>query len=337
MERFKFKLGAFTLFFILVINASTINGVSTTVGVDTNADRFEGNVDNDFYFVQLTDTHVMHRLFDWKEVSKNRLRSVLDHVSSFEKKPAFIVITGDLTNWGGGILSGALNCLAFTSCFYKKDGQLYADAAYAIPVYTTPGNHEYIYTRNLKNYHRYIENENRYIVNYSDMSLFFLNSGPFCSSYPSGGDGLYDCDMEWFEDALENCTSPLKIVLMHHPAVYFRNDEGRMRDVIVQNREAFVNACENHSVELVLTGHTHESRVFDGDENSYDENTSFNCSEYPTLFVQTTDCDQGVHYRNVSIIGNNVWLEPCVEVTISDPSFFHLPFLQDTDALFPFS
>jgi len=313
----------------MIINGITLSGGSTTAGVDTINERFEANVDNDFYFVQFTDTHVMHRLFDWKEVSKNKLQSVLDHVSSFEKKPAFIVITGDLTNWGGGILSGALNCLAFASCFYKNDDQLYADADYSIPVYTAPGNHEYIYTRNLMNYHRFIENNDRYIVNYSNMSLFFINSGP---SYHDGGAGLYDCDMDWLEGALQNCSSHIKIVLMHHPAVYFRNDEGRMRDVIVQNREAFVNACENHSVDLVLTGHTHESRVFDGDENSYDENMSFNCSLYPALFVQTTDCSEhGVHYRNVSIIGNDVWLGPCVEVTTSDPPSFRQPFRPDKD------
>ena len=333
MDRFKFKLGVFTLFFIMVINASTINGVSATAGVDTNTDRLEGNVNIDFYFIQLTDTHVMHKIFDWTEVSKNRLRSVLGHVSSFKKKPAFIVITGDLTNWGGGILSGVLNCLAFTSCFYTKEGQLYADAAYTIPVYTSPGNHEYVFTRNLWHYHRYIEPKNRYIVTYNNMSLFFLNSGPFCSNYTSGGAGLYNCDMDWFTDALENCTSPLKIVLMHHPAVYFRRNDSKMRDVIQQNREAFVNVCENHSVELVLTGHTHESRVFDGAENSYNETLFYNCSVYPTLFVQTTDCDEnGAQYRNVSIIGNNVWLEPCVEVTTSDLPFFHLPFLSDKDS-----
>jgi predicted MPP superfamily phosphohydrolase len=56
---------------------------------------------DDFYFVQITDTHVMHKMFNRNEISKNRFRSVLTHICSFDNKPAFIVITGDLTNWGG--------------------------------------------------------------------------------------------------------------------------------------------------------------------------------------------------------------------------------------------
>jgi 3',5'-cyclic AMP phosphodiesterase CpdA len=233
-------------------------------------------------------------------------------VCSFGRKPAFIVITGDLTNWGGSWISGAMNCLAFASCLYKKAGQFYADANYSVPVYTTPGNHEYIYTRNLMNYHRYIETDDRFIVNYSDASLFFLNSGPM--SFNDGA-GLYDSDMKWLEGALDNCTAHIKIVLMHHPAVNARNEHGRMSSVIARNREAFVTSCENHNVELVLTGHTHQARIFDGNENAYEDPTSLNCSLYPTLFVQTDDCDKDIHYRNVTFIGNDVWLERCVKVT----------------------
>jgi hypothetical protein len=33
--------------------------------------------------------------------------------------------------------------------------------------------------------------------------------------------------------------------------------------------------------------------------------------------VQTDDCKQVVHYRNVSISGDNVWLERCAELSVS--------------------
>jgi 3',5'-cyclic AMP phosphodiesterase CpdA len=266
-----------------------------------------------FYFIQLTDTHVMNKLFDHNR-SASGLRTVLTHVCSFDPKPAFIVITGDLTNWGGSWISGAMNCLAFASCFYKKDGQLYADADHSIPVYTTPGNHEYIYTHSLRNYHRYIETDDRYVVNHDEASLFFLNSG---SAFFNGGTGLTNDDIAWLQDRLQNSSATIKIVLMHHPAVYFRDDNGKMYDVIYRNRETFVQSCEDNGVELVLCGHTHESRVFDASEQTYDTNISFNCSVYPPLFVQTDDCDQCGHYRNVTVSGNDVWLEPCVEVDIS--------------------
>ena len=72
---------------------------------------------DDFYFVHLTDTHIKHKIFDINENTKERLSKVINHVISFEKKPSFIVITGDLTEWGGNRITGALNCVAFSNCF----------------------------------------------------------------------------------------------------------------------------------------------------------------------------------------------------------------------------
>jgi predicted MPP superfamily phosphohydrolase len=214
----------------------------------------------------------------------------------------------------------ALNCRAFISCLYEKDGQFYADEHFSIPIYTTPGNHDYYYNRNLMNYYRYIENDDRYIVNYSNVSLFFMNSGP--SYYREvydwfgniDGEGLCNCDIKWLGDALDNSSSIHNIVLMHHPAINIRNNNSEMHDVIAHNREAFIDLCEEHNVDLVLAGHTHNSIVFDSNEYSYIFNNSLNCSLYSTLYVQTDDCKQGVHYRNVSIIGNDIWLENSVEL-----------------------
>ena len=150
-------------------------------------------------------------------MSKKRLRSLLDHVCSFEEKPAFIVITGDLTEWGGSRISGALNCHAFASCFYKKNTSLYADKNYSIPVFVTPGNHEYCYNRNLTNYHRFINSVDRYSVKYQDVSLFFINSGPNYYEEPYNwlenidGDGLYDDDIEWLENHLDIVIHPSRL------------------------------------------------------------------------------------------------------------------------------
>lgn len=311
----KIKLQIISLFLISILIFSGLSLGSS------NKQKFVClQENNDFYFVQITDTHVMHKIFDRNEISKSRFMYVLSKICSFDNKPAFIVITGDLTEWAGNYISGAFNCLSFTSCLYKKDGQFYADENYSIPVYTTPGNHEYYLSRNLKNYHRFIKNEDRYIVNYNNVSLFFMNSGPsyyklFYNFFKNvDGDGLYDSDIQWLESSLDNCSSSYKIVLMHHPAINIRNDKGEMHDVIVRNREAFIDLCEDYNVELVLTGHTHTSRVFDSSEYYYDFNNSLNCSLYSTLFVQTDDCKEGVHYRNVSLIGNDIWLENSIEL-----------------------
>lgn len=313
MKKIKLQIISLLLISILLISGSSFGGTS-------KQEFFILQENDDFYFVQITDTHVMHKIFDRNEISKNRFKSILNHICSFEKKPAFIVITGDLTEWGGSRISGGLNCKAFTSCLYKKDGQLYADENYSIPVYTTPGNHDYYFNRNLKNYYKLIENKDEYIINYNNVSLFFINSGP--SYYAElynwfvniDGAGLNNCTMKWLEDSLYNCSYNHKIVLMHHPAINVRNENGKMRDVIHRNRQAFIDLCEEYNVEIVLAGHTHNSGVFDGNESSYDLNDSLNCSLYPTLFVQTDDCKQGVHYRNVTIVSNDIWLGDCVEL-----------------------
>ena len=324
MHKFKLQYCSILLFFLLLLGGMNSTGLIQKQ-FPHNIEEIEiSNYDDEFYFVQITDTHVMHKLFDSTEVSKKRLRSLLDQVCFFEKKPAFIVITGDLTEWGGNKISGALNCLAFISCFYTKNSSLYADIEYSIPIFTTPGNHEYCYNRNLTNYYRFINPFDRYIVKYQNVTLFFMNSGPneYKDQYhwikQINGAGLYDDDIKWLERTLETCNTPIKIVLMHHPAVNVRDSSNTMWDVLTRNRVTFISLCEQYDVEVVLAGHTHTERVFDGNETFYPVNTSLNCSMRPTLFVQTDDCKQSVHYRNMSINGMDVWLEPCVEVNFGD-------------------
>jgi predicted MPP superfamily phosphohydrolase len=312
-----------TVIFLLLLSGIAAQGVTRKQPSASNTETTVHSRTNNFYFIQITDTHVMNKIFDWNEVSKKRLRSLLDHICSFEKKPAFIAITGDLTEWGGNKISGALNCRAFVSCFYEKNDSFYADKDYSIPIYTTPGNHDYSYNRNLTNYYRFICSVDRYIVQYENVSLFFMNSGPcyFGELYNwidnIDGDGLYDNDIEWLQNNLDQCTSSIKIILMHHPAVNTRDEKGDMWQVLAHNREEFISICEQYGVEAVLTGHTHEEKILDGNETVYPADTQLNCSLYPTLFVQTDDCKQSVHYRNISINGSDVWLEHCVEVNTS--------------------
>lgn len=320
----KLKIGAIFFIFTLLFSGLTVGGL--TDSIDSNERAIVSQLgDDDFYFVQLTDTHIRHKLFDRNKVTTKILKSVIGEVTSFSPKPVFIVITGDLCEWAGSDPFGALNCKAFVSCFYENDNQLYADSEFTIPVYTTPGNHDYCITRNLKNYHTYIdknhvENDDRYIVTHGDVSLFFMDSGPNYYDNPFDwldvlGDGLYDDDIEWLEEELIQCESTHKIILMHHPAVSDRNNKGEMECVIARNRIEFVELCENYDVELVLTGHTHSAQVYDCDENKYNE-LPLNCSEYSTLYVQSDDCKEGVHFRNITSIGDDIWLESSEELDV---------------------
>ncbi|HEC81146.1 MAG TPA: hypothetical protein ENI42_01800, partial [Thermoplasmatales archaeon] len=304
-----------TMIFI-TINFTTVLG--TELRDDTHT---VDESTNSFYFIQLTDTHVISKMFDKKEVYKNRLKTVLNHILSFTKKPAFIVITGDLVEWGSG-LGGILNYKAFKECFHEKENQLYADPNYNIPVYTTPGNHDYFWGRTLLNYHRLIDNKHiwendRYTITFEDTTLFFLDSGHNELNYEAKpldwiyvlGSGLSIKDLEWLDESLNSCESKHKIILMHHPAVNW----GKY-DVISHNREPFISICEGYNVDLVLAGHTHAARVFESDGTFYPNDVlPLNCSLYPTLYVQTDAIKEGYYYRNITISGDTVWVEPCEE------------------------
>jgi 3',5'-cyclic AMP phosphodiesterase CpdA len=313
------------IFITLVFSTVIVAGFNHKIS-NAEIKTFDERLNDDFYFVHLTDTHIRHKIFDRNEDTSSRLKTVVETVVSFENKPAFIVITGDLTEWAAGI-TGALNSMTFTKCFFEKDEQFYADEEFTIPVYTTPGNHDYVLHRNLRNYHRFIDkkhvtDEDRYIVTHEDVSLFFMDSGPNYYSdlsilFEWHGEGLYDCDIEWLEEELSNCESTRKIILMHHPAV------GEEDDLFIHNREEFVELCETYEVEVVLAGHTHKSRVYDYYLNEYTEEPPLNCSLYPTLYVQSDDCKQGVHFRNISIQGNDIWIEPSENVKYENSHLKH--------------
>lgn len=264
----------------------------------------------DSYFVHVTDTHILHQLYDPHETRINTLQNLIEHIMSFSQKPAFVVITGDLVEWGNGLF-GSLNYKALISCFYKNDDQYYIDSNCSIPVYFTPGNHDYYQYWNLINYHRFINKNNRYVVTYDNTSLFFINSGFHCimpiKFLSVLGSGLTKYDIEWIDSHLNNCNSKHKIILMHYPAINWGNF-----DVIARNRDIFIDLCEGYDIELVLTGHTHASRVFDNQGNFYPNNIlPLNCSRYSTLHVQTDACKEREYYRNITISGNDIWLGPC--------------------------
>ena len=110
---------------------------------------------------------------------------------------------------------------------------------------------------------------------------------------------------------------------MHHPAIN-RRKNGRMGGVIIRNRVEFIELCETNNIDLVLAGHTHNSRVFDSDEELYD-NYPINSSQYSTLYVQSDDCKQSIHYRNISILSNDIWIEESVELDLPSSEQIIMP------------
>ncbi|MCJ7572465.1 MAG: metallophosphoesterase [Candidatus Thermoplasmatota archaeon] len=320
------KLKIVTSFLIFLTISGTVVASSIQNQIYEPVISINNNqVTSDFYFVHITDTHVVNKLYDHQETRKHWLISLLEYIASFNKPPAFVVITGDLVEWGEGFL-GALNYYALINCFYKNNTQFYADKNCSIPVYFTPGNHDHYPNRKLYNYHLFIDrthinDNNRYVITHENLSLFFMNSGPVYYAKPSDwadslGFGLTKDDIIWLEEKLSNCTTNHRIILMHHPAINIRNNNGELYDVFIHNGENFIELCKNYNVEIVLAGHTHEPRVFDTEEHLY-ETLPINSSNYPTLFVQSDDCKEGVHYRNISIVDNHIWIEQSQEINFN--------------------
>jgi predicted MPP superfamily phosphohydrolase len=333
----KLKLQVVSLFFIVLI----LNGIVVVGSMQKHSDEpvsvlQKNQSTSDFYFVHLTDTHVVNKLYDHNVTRKQWLTSLLKYVTSFETPPAFVVITGDLVDWGEGSF-GALNYIAFRQCFYQQNRHLYADKNCSIPVYFTPGNHDYYFFRVLCNYHLFVnrialKDHDRYVITFKNLSLFFMNSGPDSRATQSDINnsiavGLTKKDIAWLDDQLHDCTTSHKIILMHHPAINIRNEDGDMVSVFKHHREQFVELCKKYDVDAVLAGHTHEARVFDAEEHLY-ENLPMNTSTYPPLFVQSDDCKQSIHYRNISLDGDDLWIEQSHEVNFtsfsSAPSSFYI-------------
>lgn len=314
MKGRKFSIITVFIGFIVVSSAISVYGLKSQksdLSKNSNADGY--------YFVQITDTHVTHKQYDKYEVYKQNFQRVLKEINSFKDKPAFVVLTGDCVEWGGSDKTGENNYQTLVSCLYKNNNQLFVDPDFTIPLYTTPGNHDYIPENSLINYYTYLNSNNRYIKEIGPVSLFFMDSGSNYYLEPWDwtrvlGAGLFDGDINWLEKKLENSDHlPLKIILMHHPAVNERDSFGVMFDVIARNREAFIDLCENYDVDLVLTGHTHSSIVYDGNENIYND-YPLRCSEHSTLYVQSDDCKQHVNYRNITVSQDDIIIHDSVRI-----------------------
>ena len=141
-----------TSFILIIVIISIISSSISVSSFKINDADTKKNENDGFYFVQITDTHVMNKQFDKYEEYKQNFMRALEEINSFKIKPAFVTITGDLVEWGGSDTTGASNYKTLMSCIYQKDDQLFADSGLTIPIYTTPGNHDYMWENSLKNY-----------------------------------------------------------------------------------------------------------------------------------------------------------------------------------------
>ena len=107
MKKLKSQVITFFLIFLVIIGIAVEGSIQNQIYIPTISINEKQGAD-DFYFIHITDTHVVNKFLDKHEIRKHWLISLLENVTSFDKQPAFVVITGDLVEWGGGFL-GALN------------------------------------------------------------------------------------------------------------------------------------------------------------------------------------------------------------------------------------
>lgn len=191
----------------------------------------------------------------------------------------------------------------------------------------------------LQNYHKYITQNNRYgnypdnyNITYENTFFISLDSGPisinpifkediiyflshweqifqdswegWCDKYICST-GLDDYQINMLDSWLSISQATNKIVFMHHPAI-------DLHQKISNNREEFIQICEENNVNVVLTGHMHQSHIYDSLYNttkdyeySSESENGLLCNK--TYFVQTDDCGgQDTGYRLITVNGGNV-------------------------------
>lgn len=282
-----------------------------------------------YYFVHITDPHVyipQEYWTDWlKSPSAYRWYSDIQQIASWENPPKFVVCTGDLVEYGYGDAGADANWEGLLAIFYT-DGQknYYLDQAHTIPIYFCPGNHDArpsyqgppycfdYYTALIGPFYRnIIENSCALFTMTSGCDIF---PGAYGNSWMPEGNGLdnsYDNEVTQFPTDLDmldgvlngqDTSSFVKIVAMHHPYINANGPvdwDGYLDGVFWNNRDSFIQACNQYKVNLVLFGHDHwAGETFNGKWNK--DGGQWNQGD-GTEFVVTDAIKEANKYRDITI------------------------------------
>jgi hypothetical protein len=206
-------------------------------------------------------------------------------------------------------------------------GAYFIDPEKTIPIYFTPGNHDYwetvvnqvpVSNDTLVYYTENITPDEDYAITTDIAVIVFLRSGHDVNTNPANivGSGLSDEQCCWLRNILSINSSKRKIITMHHPAVNAAgtNSDGTpyaypipdtAYNSILYNRTAFLNICDSNHVDVVLCGHEHQNVALDRKGNIINENWSGG-----TRYIQTAAAFNR-SYRVISV-------DPAV-VTVSSP------------------
>jgi len=294
------------------------------------------NCSAQFTFVHITDLHVSDAISLLGNYDNNAVmfQCYIKHFANLNPKPAFIVATGDITNIGNSSPYGMYPTLTqylFPGTIINPGiGAYFIDSTQTIPIYFTPGNHDYYSTlippatgTTLNYYPLYMAPDTDYALTLNMAVIVFLRSGyddnrPFLQdpniANPEGS-GLSIAQCNWLRNVLSSSGSKRKIIVMHHPpvdAVGTNADgtpfTGGVWDApdgsILNNRTTFLNICDSNKVDIVLAGHVHQNVVANRAGNVVSENWPDN-----TRYVQTSAAFQG-SYRIITVDSAFVTVSP---------------------------
>jgi 3',5'-cyclic AMP phosphodiesterase CpdA len=248
-----------------------------------------------FSFVHMSDMHVSSIPSPNSDTNAQYFQCAKKEFASLLPKPAFVLVTGDISDVGSQQSNGMYPTITqylFPPTLSNPDvGDYYIDSAQTIPIYFTPGNHEYwvgfelngepISTPDLPYYTNYLTPDTDYVITTGIAAIVFLRSGhdtpyppPPTPPNPQNieGTGLTDAQIIWLRNTLAMTGNKRKIIVFHHPAVNARGTNsdgtpfsGEITDTadnsILNNRTNFLNICDSNHVDVVLNGHEHQNVV----------------------------------------------------------------------------
>ena len=295
-----------------------------------------------FTFIHITDLHVSDgnpaSVFGDNDLNGVEFNCCRKQFVDFYPKPAFVVATGDISNVGGVPIDGMYSAL--TRHLYPHainnplPGNYFIDLSLTIPIYFTPGNHEYYQVMVppviLTTPGPYVENlspDEDYAVKKDNLVLLMVRTGgdiPMWEGqnpFDAKTTGLTDHQCHWLRENLRNAGNKRKIIAMHHPV---RNSSGILysdsassplpddNGAFMYNRATFMNICDSNHVDVVLIGHTHNNIVLNRGGYIVDENWTGG-----TRYVQTSAEVNG-NYRLITVNPASVYVGRPSHIYCSD-------------------
>ena len=243
-------------------------------------------------FVHISDMHVSTTPAANSDTNAQYFQCAVKEFANFNPKPAFVVVTGDVSDIGNmqplGMYPAITQHLFPPSLPNPAVGSYFIDSAKTIPMYFTPGNHEYwtgfdsinipISNDTLFYYPKYIIPDTDYVIQTAFAVIVCMRSGhdsPY--GYPPNpatilGTGLSNAQCGWLRNVLRGNSNKRKIITMHHPPVNAAgtNSDGTpfttltldtATNSLQNNRTNFLNICDSNHVDVVLAGHEHQNVV----------------------------------------------------------------------------